>query len=115
MALLSLTHPGWVAIGIVLIAAGIWLIRWANRNAMTGQIKAAAAEAASQALRRGSHDQLPSASGSADEDTANTRSSKGNRVAAYGVRHAMSQLFGVIGFIAAVVGLILVVLGAFYS
>jgi protein-S-isoprenylcysteine O-methyltransferase Ste14 len=117
MALLSLTHPGWVAIGLVLIGIGVWLIRWANRNNMAGQIAGAAAEAAANALRKGAHHEMPSAIKAKYDDVASqpTYAGKAKKVAGYGFRNAMSQLFGVIGFIATVIGLMLVVLGLFYA
>jgi hypothetical protein len=102
MALLSLTHPGWVAIGLALIGIGVWLIRWANRNNMAAQIAGATAEAAAKALHRGAHPDAPA-------------QPKTKKIAGYGWRNAMSQLFGVIGFIATVVGVMLVVLGFFYA
>ena len=35
---IPMTHPGWIAIGLVMVLVGIWLIRWANRYSMTGAI-----------------------------------------------------------------------------
>jgi hypothetical protein len=102
MALLSLIHPGWVAIGVAMIAIGVWLIRWANRNNMAGEIANATAEAAGKALHKGAHPGTPAGP-------------KTKRVAGYGVRNAMSQLFGVVGFIATVVGLMLVIFGVYYA
>jgi hypothetical protein len=117
MALLSLTHPGWVAIGLAMIAIGVWLIRWANRNNMAGQIASATAEAAANALRKGAHHEMPSAIKTKYDDVASAPgyTGKAKKIAGYGVRNAMSQLFGVIGFIATIVGLMLVVLGLFYA
>jgi protein-S-isoprenylcysteine O-methyltransferase Ste14 len=117
MALLSLPHPGWVAIGLVLIGIGVWLIRWANRNNMAGQIAGATAEAAAKALHRGAHPEVPSAIKAKYDDVASqpTYTGKAKKIASYGFRNAMSQLFGVVGFIATVVGLMLVVLGLFYA
>ena len=117
MALLSLPHPSWVAIGLVLIGIGVWLIRWANRNNMAGQIAGAAAEAAAKALHRGAHSDMPSAIKTKYDDVTSqpTYTGKAKKIAGYGVRNAMSQLFGVTGFITTVVGLMFVVLGLFYA
>jgi hypothetical protein len=117
MALLSLTHPGWVAIGLGMILVGVWLIRWANRNNMAGQIAGATAEAAIKAMRKGAKPEMPAEiKGKLDDVTsAPTTTAKAKKIASYGLRNAMSQLFGVIGFIMAVVGLMLAVLGAFYG
>lgn len=52
MAGFSMPHPGWVAIGIVMIGIGIWLIRWANRNNMIATMTDATTEAAISAMRK---------------------------------------------------------------
>jgi alcohol dehydrogenase class IV len=113
---LSIQHPGWLALGIAMILVGIWLIRWANRNNMASAIAGAAAEAASKALHKGTHG-IPSDIKVRYEDvkSAPTKIGKAKKVAGYGFRHAMSQLFGVIGFFSLIIGLMLCVLGLFYS
>ena len=118
MAMISLTHPGWVALGIGLILIGVWLIRWANRNNMASAISSAATEAAIGAMRkRGQHGDIPSAikAGYDDVASAPTTTGKAKKATGYIFRNAMSQLFGVIGFILVVVGLMLAVLGLFYA
>ena len=114
---LALNHPGWIAIGIVLIVIGVWLIRWANRNSMTAAIAEATADAAFKTLRKGAAPEMPSAIKTRLDDvsSAKTHAGKAKKIAGYGFRHAMSQLFGVTGFISVVAGLLLVVLGAFYG
>lgn len=109
MALLSLTHPGWVAIGLGMILVGVWLIRWANRNNMTSAIAGATTDAAVEALRHGTR------AGPDDAKRSGPHPARTKKIASYGFRNAMSQLFGVIGFISVVVGLMLAVLGAFYG
>jgi uncharacterized membrane protein len=117
MAMISLTHPGWVALGIVMILIGVWLIRWANRNNMASVLSGAAAEAAIGAMRKGSHGHVPGAIKATYDDVASapTHAGKAKKVTGYIFRNAMSQLFGVIGFIMVVVGLMLAVLGLFYT
>jgi uncharacterized membrane protein len=117
MAMISLQHPGWVALGIAMILVGVWLIRWANRNNMASVLSSAATEAAIGAMRKGTHHgEVPSAikAGYDDVASAPTHAGKAKKVTGYIFRNAMSQLFGVIGFIMVVVGLMLAVLGLFY-
>lgn len=114
---LTLAHPGWVAIGTALIFIGIWLIRWANRNNMAGAISSAAAEAAIHAVRKGTKPGMPAGMKARYDDVTSAPSTAGKakKVAGYAFRNAMSQLFGVIGFFAAITGLMLIVLGLFYG
>ncbi|MEQ1652056.1 MAG: hypothetical protein ABL897_06190 [Hyphomicrobium sp.] len=113
----SIAHPGWLAIGIAMLLAGIWLIRWANRNNMASAIAGATADAAFKAIRKGGQLEMPGEIKTRLDDvsSAKTTSGKAKKVAAYGIRHAMSQLFGVIGFFCVVIGLMLAVLGVFYT
>jgi hypothetical protein len=117
MALLSMTHPGWAALGLAMILVGVWLIRWANRNNMAGAIAGATAEAAFKAVRKGARPEVPDEIKVKLNDVTSSPSyaGKAKKIASYGLRNAMSQLFGVIGFIMVVVGLMLAVLGAFYA
>lgn len=114
---LALNHPGWIAIGIVMILAGVWLIRWANRNSMTAAIADATAEAAFKTIRKGAAPDMPSAIKTRLDDVASAPSTAGKakKIAGYGFRHAMSQLFGVVGFVLVVAGLLLAVFGAMYG
>ncbi|MEQ1671129.1 MAG: hypothetical protein ABL893_09755 [Hyphomicrobium sp.] len=113
---ISILHPAWLALGIVMIAAGIWLIRWANRNNMASAIAGATADAAFKAVRHGAAPEVPAGiKARLDEVRAEqSTTGKAKKIAGYGIRHAMSQLFGVIGFFALIIGLMLVVLGLFY-
>ena len=114
---LSLPHPGWLALGIAMILAGIWLIRWANRNNMASAIAGAAAEAASSAFAQGRRPGMPGEIKARFDDVKSspTTIGKAKKVAGYGFRHAMSQLFGVIGFFSLIIGLMLCVLGLLYN
>lgn len=114
---LALTHPGWVAIGLGLILAGGWLIRWANRNNMNSAIASATADAAANAFRKRGRPDMPAEIKGRLDDVASapTNAGKAKKIAGYGFRHAMSQLFGVIGFILVVTGIMLAVLGVFYG
>lgn len=114
---LSLNHPGWIAIGLALIVAGIWLIRWANRNNMASAIAEATAEAAFKGIRKGAAPDMPATIKARldDVNSAPTKTGKAKKIAGYGIRHALSQVFGVAGFILLVVGVMLVALGAFYG
>ncbi len=117
MAGFSMTHPGWVAIGIVMIAIGIWLIRWANRNNMISTMTEATTEVAISAMRKRGSPDMPSEIKARFDDVASepTTTGKTKKVARYAVRHALSQVFGVMGFVAVVAGLLLAVLGVVYS
>jgi uncharacterized membrane protein len=112
-----MNHPGWIAIGIVLILVGIWLIRWANRNSMTSAIAEATAEAAYNTVRKGAAPEMPASIKARldDVNSAPGKTGKAKKIAALGVRHALSQVFGVAGFIAVVVGIMLAVFGAMYG
>lgn len=98
---IPMTHPEWVAIGLAMILIGIWLIRWANRNSMSAEIAAATADAAIGALKKRSGSETPNG--------------KPPKVVTYSFRHAMSQVFGVAGFIMVIAGLLLAIFGAFLA
>lgn len=117
MAGFSMTHPSWVATGIVMIGIGIWLIRWASRNNMISTITDATTEAAISAMRRRGRPDMPSELKSRLDDVSSeaTATGKTKKVARYAFRHAMSQLFGVVGFLAVVGGLLLAILGIYYE
>ncbi len=117
MSGIEIAHPSWVAIGLGMLAVGIWLIRWANRNSMTAAIADATAEAAIGALRKRGRPDMPSEIKARLDDVAGapTATGKAKKIAGYTFRHAMSQLFGVIGFVLALGGFLLAVLGVFYA
>ncbi|MBR2536758.1 MAG: hypothetical protein IKE66_11875 [Hyphomicrobium sp.] len=114
---IPMTHPGWVAIGLAMVLIGIWLIRWANRNSMTGAIADATAEAAIGALKKRGRPDMPADIRARLDDVAGapTATGKARKVARYAFRHAMSQVFGIAGFIMVMAGLLLAVFGAFYA
>lgn len=114
---IPMTHPGWVAVGIAMVLIGIWLIRWANRNSMTGAIADATTEAAIGALRKRGRPDMPSELKARFDDVsgAPTATGKARKVASYAFRHAMSQVLGIAGFIMVMAGLLLAVFGAFYA
>ncbi len=113
---LSIAHPGWIAIGVAMIAVGVWLIRWANRNNLNGVAVSAAAGAALSAARNRGRAAMPSeiTERYADVASASTHTGKVKKIAGFGLRHAAAQVFGIIGFIVVVAGLMAVVLGVFY-
>lgn len=117
MSGIAIAHPGWVAIGLVMIVIGIWLVRWANRNSMTSAIADATAEAAISAVRKRGRPDMPSDIKTRFDDVSGAPSATGKakKVAGYAFRHAMSQVFGVTGFIMIVVGLMMTVFGIFYA
>ncbi|MBK9079348.1 MAG: hypothetical protein IPL91_09610 [Hyphomicrobium sp.] len=117
MAGFSMPHPGWVAIGIVMIGIGIWLIRWANRNNMIATMTDATTEAAISAMRKHGRPDMPSEIKARLDDVTSepTVTGKTKKVARYAVRHAFSQVFGVTGFVAVVAGVLLTVLGFVYG
>ncbi len=47
-------HPLWISSGLLLMLAGFWLFRWANRNSATGEIANATKEVALNKLLKGS-------------------------------------------------------------
>ena len=114
---LSMNHPGWIAVGLLMILAGIWLIRWANRNNMASAIAEATAEAAFKTVRKGAAPDMPANIKARLDDvsSAPTKTGKAKKIAGYGIRHALSQVFGVAGFVVLVVGVMLVAFGAFYG
>ena len=97
----TIAHPMWLAIGLLMSLIGIWLIRWASRNNMASAIKDATVGAALDTLaKRGRPD-------------GHGVDSKAKKVASYGLRNSMSQLFGATGFILLMAGLVTAVLGIF--
>ncbi len=97
-------HPHWIVAGVLLILVGFWLFRWARRNNASAELKAAATEAAVNKLLKNSASKAPAASST----TAKNR-------AAANFRNAMSQFFGIVGFLMIIAGLVAVVFGIFYD
>jgi hypothetical protein len=93
-------HPLWISSGLLLMLAGFWLFRWANRNSATGEIANATKEVALNKLLKGSQ--------------GREASPASKNLPAHNFRRAMSQLFGIIGFLLIIVGLMSLLLGIFY-
>ena len=94
-------HPLWIFVGAVLVLVGLWLFLWA-----TGRVAAPQSKGSSGSIfrRRKSQPNAPSTA------TTNATPSK----TASNFRRAMSQLFGIIGFLMIIAGLMAAVLGVFY-
>jgi hypothetical protein len=93
-------HPLWISSGLLLMLAGFWLFRWASRNSATGEIANATKEVAINKLLKGSQ--------------SREASPASKNLPAHNFRRAMSQLFGIIGFLLIIAGLMSVLLGIFY-
>jgi len=93
-------HPLWISSGLLLMLAGFWLFRWANRNSATGEIANATKEVALNKLLKGSQ--------------GREASPASKNLSAHNFRRAISQLFGIIGFLLIIVGLMSLLLGIFY-
>jgi hypothetical protein len=96
-------HPHWIVAGVLLILVGFWLFRWARRNDASAEVKAAATEAAVNKLLKNSPGKVPAASPAAAKKRAATN-----------FRNSMSQLFGIVGFLMIIAGLVAIVFGIFY-
>ena len=112
-----MTHPGWIAMGLALILIGGWLIRWANRNSMTAMIRDATVGVAIDTMTKHGRPNMPPDMQAKIDDIANAKGATGKakKIASYGVRNSMSQVFGVAGFIMLVTGLMMVVFGFMYG
>lgn len=98
----SIAHPTWVYVGLAMVAVGIVLIRWANRNSGAGAVSSAEAETAFRALFR--RRRLKTAA----------QPGKPKIAAPSSVRRSLSQLAGITGFILVMAGLASAVFGIFY-
>ena len=94
-------HPLWIFVGAVLVLVGLWLFLWA-----TGR----SASATEQGKLRGIFRRRKSQPNAPSTATTNATPSK----TATNFRRAMSQLFGIIGFLMIIAGLMAAVLGVFY-
>jgi hypothetical protein len=99
----TFAHPKWIVAGILLILGGLWLFRWAQRNNAAAEITAATTEAAINKLLKNPAAKVPAGS-----------PSPAKKRAAANFRNAMSQFFGIVGFLMMIAGLISIVLGIFY-
>jgi predicted negative regulator of RcsB-dependent stress response len=93
----TFAHPKWIVAGILLILGGLWLFRWAQRNNAAAEITAATTEAAINKLLKNPGSPSPA-----------------KKRAAANFRNAMSQFFGIVGFLMMIAGLVALVLGIFY-
>lgn len=96
----AIDDPAWLLIGLLMTAAGIWMIRWASRNNMASAIKDATVDAAVDALAKRGHHDMP-------------QDPKAKTVASYGVRNSLAQVMGISGFILFMAGLVTAAIGVF--
>jgi hypothetical protein len=97
-------HPLWIFSGVALVLVGFWLFRWATHSDTAGQIADATGRGKLRSLFRRGQPNAPS--------TAATNAPPSRTATNF--RRAMSQLFGIIGFLLIIAGLMAVVLGVFY-
>jgi uncharacterized membrane protein len=100
----TFAHPHWIVAGVLLILVGFWLFRWARRNSASAEVAAATTEVAVNKLFKNSASKVPAGGSTAKKQRA-----------AANFRNAMSQLFGIVGFLMIIAGLVAVVFGIFYS
>jgi hypothetical protein len=93
-------HPLWISSGIILFFIGVLLFRWARANDVSAEVSAATREATLTKLLKGG--QTPDGQVAAKKIKTNN------------FRRAMSQLFGIVGFLLAIAGLMAATLGIFY-
>jgi hypothetical protein len=92
-------HPLWISSGLLLMLAGFLLFRWARRRDPSATIAVATREATVRKLFGGGR-----------KDAAQ----RSPNLAPHYFRRAMSQLFGIIGFLLIIAGLMAAFLGIFY-
>lgn len=112
----TIAHPTWLVLGLAFALIGVWMIRWASRNNMASAIRDATVGVAIDAVaRRGRPNMPPEIRAKIDTiKGAQGGTGKAKKIASYGIRHSLSQLFGVTGFILVMAGLVTAVLGVFY-
>ncbi len=97
-------HPLWIFSGVALVLVGFWLFGWATSSDTGGLTADATGQGKLRKLfRRGQHNAPSTAATNAPPSKTRTN-----------FRRAMSQLFGIIGFLLIVAGLMAAVLGVFY-
>jgi len=96
----SFGHPIWISSGVLLIVIGFIMFRWARRNDAMDEVNLAAREAAVQKLLKTPGAKPPGTS--KKRATAN-------------FRHAMSQFFGIVGFLLIIAGIVAAIFGVFYE
>jgi hypothetical protein len=87
-------HPLWIAYGALLVVGGFLLFRWARRLGAPGRAAAAQRDASVGKILKGQKASKPAGPGS--------------------FRRAMSQFFGIVGFLMILTGLMAIFLGIFY-
>lgn len=112
---MPINDPFWLFAGLALCVIGIWLIRWAARNNMSSEIKDAAVSATLSALAKRGRPDLPNnvKAKMSEFEAAGGVTGKAKTVARYAVRNSLSQVFGVLGFILLMAGLVTAAIGIF--
>jgi uncharacterized membrane protein len=100
----TFAHPHWIVAGVLLILVGFWLFRWARRNSASAELAAATTETAVNKILKNSGAKVPAGAPTAAKKRA-----------AANFRNAMSQFFGIVGFLMIFAGLVAIVFGIFYS
>lgn len=95
---LNFAHPKWVWVGTAMVLVGLFLVRWARRNNRERALSGAAAEAAVRALKK-------------EGRPAGHRKAANKNT----FRNAMSQVFGSVGFILLMAGLLTALFGIVYT
>jgi hypothetical protein len=96
-------HPLWIFSGVALVLIGFLLFGWATSSDTAGQTADATGQGRLRKLfRRGQHTAPSTAATNARSKTRTN------------FRRAMSQLFGIIGFLLIVAGFMAAVFGVFY-
>jgi flagellar biogenesis protein FliO len=98
-------HPLWIFSGVALVLVGFWLFRWATSSNTSGRSASTAEQGKLRGLFRRRKSQA---------DAPSTAATNAPSKAASNFRRAMSQLFGIIGFLLIIAGLMAAVLGVFY-
>ncbi len=108
--------PGLLIAAIVALVIGVLLKRWSSRNSMTSLMADSAKSAAFAAVRSGKVPQMPAELGAkiADFQAEKTNVGRAKKAAGYGFRHFLAQIFGLVGLIAILGGLMLGVLSLFW-
>jgi hypothetical protein len=93
-------HPLWISSGVLMLVIGALLFRWARRSTAAHRVAVATREAAVDKLFKGGQ--------------KSSQQSAQKTLAPHRFRQAMAQLFGVIGFLLIIAGLMAIFLGIFY-
>lgn len=96
----AFAHPLWISSGVLMVVVGFLLFRWARRSTAAETIASATRQAAVDRLIKGEK-----RSGQAAPQ----------KLAPHYFRRAMAQLFGIVGFLLIIAGLMAIILGIFYT